>query len=52
MQETIQTTGGVLHLEDIEFINDCISEVFDCKPDEILELQPIQKGLDIAFFYH
>ena len=42
---TIQTTGGVLHPQDIEFINKCICEVFDCEPSQITELQPLQKGL-------
>ena len=45
MSESIQTTGGVLHPEDIEFINNCICEVFDCEPSQIAELQPLQKGL-------
>lgn len=43
--ESIQTTGGVLHPDDIEFINNCICEVFDCEPSQIAELQPLQKGL-------
>lgn len=37
----IQTTGGVLHPEDIEFINNCICEVFDCESSQITELQPL-----------
>lgn len=45
MSESIQTTGGVLHPEDIEFINNCICEVFDCEPSQITKLQPLQKGL-------
>jgi len=45
MAESIQTTGGVLHPKDIEFINKCICEVFDCGPSQIAELQPLQKGL-------
>lgn len=45
MSESIQTTGGVLHPDDIEFINNCICEVFDCEPSQIAELQPLQKGL-------
>ena len=45
MSDLIQTTGGVLHPEDIEFINSCICEVFSCGPSQITELQPLQKGL-------
>ena len=43
--ELIKTTGGVLHPKDIEFINKCICEVFDCDTSQITELQPLQKGL-------
>lgn len=43
--DTIQTTGGILHQEDIDFINNCICEVFSCEPSQISELQPLQKGL-------
>jgi len=43
--DSIQTTGGVLHQSDIEFINNCICEVFDCEVSQIAELQPLQKGL-------
>ena len=42
---TIQTTGGVLHQSDIDFINRCICEVFDCEFSQISDLQPLQKGL-------
>ena len=45
MSDSIQTTGGVLHPKDIEFINNCICEVFDCESSQIAELQPLQKGL-------
>lgn len=45
MSESIQTTGGVLHPKDIEFINNYICEVFNCEPSQIAELQPLQKGL-------
>lgn len=31
MAETIQTTGGVLHPNDIEFINNCICDVLGGK---------------------
>ena len=55
MSDTIKTTGGVLHLKDIEFINSCICEVFDCEPSQITELQPLQKGLSnsvLSFRYN
>lgn len=45
MSDSIQTTGGVLHPNDIEFINNCICEVFNSNPAQIIELQPFQKGL-------
>ena len=43
--DSIQTTGGVLHPEDILFINNCICEVFNCEPSQITDLKPLQKGL-------
>lgn len=43
--DSIRTTGGVLHQSDMEFINNCICEVFDCESSQITELQPLQKGL-------
>lgn len=55
MSESIQTTGGILHSEDIEFINGCICEVFNCLPSQISELQPLQKGLSnsvLSFRYN
>lgn len=55
MSESIQTTGGVLHPQDIEFINNCICEVFGCEPSQITELQPLQKGLSnsvLSFKYN
>jgi len=55
MSESIQTTGGVLHPQDIEFINNCICEVFDCVPSQITELRPLQKGLSnsvLSFKYN
>jgi thiamine kinase-like enzyme len=55
MEESIQTTGGVLHSNDIEFINNCICEVFNCEPSQISELQPLQKGLSnsiLSFRYN
>jgi thiamine kinase-like enzyme len=44
-ENEIQTTGGVLRSEDLDFIYQTICEVFNCSRDQILELQPIQKGL-------
>ncbi len=55
MQEPILTTGGVLNPSDIEFINNCICEVFNCKPEDITELIPLQKGLSnsvLSFRYN
>ena len=55
MSESIQTTGGVLHPQDIEFINNCICEVFDCETSQITELKPLQKGLSnsvLSFKYN
>ena len=55
MSESIQTTGGVLHPSDIEFINNCICEVFNCEPGDITELKPLQKGLSnsvLSFCYN
>ena len=43
--DTIQTTGGILHPEDLEFITTCICEVFNCEHKQITELHPLQKGL-------
>ena len=45
MTDTIRTTGGVLHPEDLDFIYNCICEVFDCDLSQIYDLQPLQKGL-------
>ena len=55
MSDSIQTTGGVLHPDDIEFINSCICEVFSCAPSQITELLPLQKGLSnsvLSFKYN
>ena len=55
MSDSIQTTGGVLHPSDIEFINNCICEVFGCEPEDITELKPLQKGLSnsvLSFRYN
>lgn len=45
MLKSIQTTGGILHTKDIEFIVKSICEVFNCNASEIQELTPLQKGL-------
>lgn len=42
---TIQTTGGVLHEKDLDFIYKTICEVFNCNKEQILDLKPLQKGL-------
>lgn len=43
--KSIQTTGGVLHKDDIEFITNCICDVFDCDKEDFTDLKPLQKGL-------
>ncbi|MBR4925160.1 MAG: phosphotransferase [Prevotella sp.] len=53
--DTIQTTGGILHPKDIDFINNCICDVFNCDSSQIAELQPLQKGLSnsvLSFRYN
>ena len=45
MDQIIQTTGGVLLGSDIDFIKKCICDVFSCEDKDILELEPLQKGL-------
>ena len=53
--DAIKTTGGVLHASDIEFITTCICEVFNCESTQILDLQPLQKGLSnsvLSFVYN
>ena len=55
MSESIQTTGGILHSQDIDFINNCICDVFGCKLSQITELKPLQKGLSnsvLSFKYN
>lgn len=55
MPDSIQTTGGVLHHEDILYINKCICEVFNCTASQIAELKPLQKGLSnsvLSFKYN
>ncbi len=44
-ENVIQTTGGVLHREDLDFIYQTICEVFNCTREQVLDLQPLQKGL-------
>lgn len=43
--DIIQTTGGVLHPSDIEYITNTICDVFGCNKAQISELHPLQKGL-------
>ena len=53
--DIIQTTGGVLHTSDIEFIMNTICDVFDCDAKAITELQALQKGLSnsvLSFRYN
>ncbi len=54
-EQMIQTTGGVLHKSDIDFINECIRDVFCCEEKDILDLKPLQKGLSnsiLSFRYN
>lgn len=44
-QDIIQTTGGILHQSDLDFIYKTICEVFNCNQEQILNLKPLQKGL-------
>ncbi len=44
-ETTIQTTGGVLHEQDLNFIYKTICEVFNCSREQIMDLKPLQKGL-------
>ena len=53
--DSILTTGGVLHPEDIEFIYKCICDVFNCDTSQITELRHLQKGLSnsvLSFNYN
>lgn len=55
MSESIQTTGGILNPDDIEFIYNCICDVFSCQPSQINDLSPLQKGLSnsvLSFRYN
>ncbi len=52
---TLQTTGGVLHPADLDFIMDSICDVFNCEKSQIYELEPLQKGLSnsvLSFKYN
>lgn len=42
---SIQTTGGILHQDDLTYIYETICAVFNCNKNQILNLTPIQKGL-------
>ena len=44
-ENVIQTTGGVLHSEDLDSIYRMICEVFNCIREQVLELKPLQRGL-------
>lgn len=44
-ESIIQTTGGVLHQDDLDFIYSTICAVFHCNKDLVLNLEPLQKGL-------
>ncbi|MBQ2885147.1 MAG: phosphotransferase [Alphaproteobacteria bacterium] len=55
MDQTIQTTGGILHIEDVQNIINYICDVFNCVPAAITELKPLQKGLTnsvLSFCYN
>lgn len=41
----IQTTGGIIYPKDMDFITQCICDVFCCEPSSITDIQPLQKGL-------
>ena len=41
----IQTTGGVIYPNDMDYIINCICDVFGCKSTSITDIQPLQKGL-------
>ena len=55
MTKVIQTTGGVLHSTDVEFITSCICDVFNCETSEISDILPLQKGITnsvVSFKYN
>ena len=43
--DIIQTTGGTLYQQDLDFINHTICDVFNCSAEQIVDLQPLQRGL-------
>jgi len=43
--DSIQTTGDILHSDDIQNISNYICDVIGCESDAISELHPLQKGL-------
>lgn len=43
--EGIVTTGGIFSASDKERVLEAICDVFNCQPDEIRDLKPIQSGL-------
>lgn len=45
MENTIQTTGGLLNRDDLVFICQTICEVFGCNKEQIVDLKPIQRGI-------
>lgn len=46
MNRIIQTTGGILHSEDVQNITNYICDVFNCNPEAISDLKPLQKGFN------
>ncbi len=44
-KDIIQTTGGTLYQQDLDFIYQTICDVFHCSTDQIVDLQPLQRGL-------
>ena len=55
MEQTIQTTGGILLPEDVRNIINNICDVFNCTSEAITELKPLQKGLTnsvLSFCYN
>lgn len=52
---SIQTTGGILHPSDIDSIKKSICDVFHCDTSQILDMEPLQKGLSnsvLSFRYN
>lgn len=44
-KDIIQTTGGTLYQQDLDLIYQTICDVFHCSTDQIVDLQPLQRGL-------